>query len=316
MTDSPGTTSAKEHNGMISTDHRRARGHVPWHGYAFVAPYVLFLLAFGLGPALYAVWLSVTDTTAPGVRITGLANYSTIWNDFRLADAAGNVLTYMAYCLPTLIVLTLFLALMLHAHPGRFSSSMRMIYYLPGAVTGAAAALVWLFMFSPDVSPFSWLLKGLGLSTRDAVLTNYLPQAIAVMVLMAAVGSWVVIMYGGLNSISVEMLEAATVDGCNRIQLALFIKLPNLTRYIVFIFIVSFAGGTQLFAEPQILWGATQQQVSPVWSLNQLAYSYAFNDDNFGKSAAVSVGLLAVGMVAALLVIFRTSFYRIDAEGS
>lgn len=296
----------------VSARHRR----LPWHAYGFVAPYVLFLLAFGLGPAAYAVWLSVTDTTAPGVKITGLANYTTVWNDFRLADAAKDVLTYMAYCLPTLIVLVLFLALMLHAHPGGFSSTMRMIYYLPGAVTGAAAALVWIFMLSPDVSPFSWLLRGLGLSTRDQVLTNYLPQAIAVMVLMAAVGGWVVIMYGGLNSISTEMLEAATVDGCNRFQVALFIKLPSLARYIVFILILSFAGGTQLFVEPQVLWGATQQQVSPVWSLNQLAYSYAFTDDNFGKSAAISVGLLVVGLVAALLVIVKTSFYRIDAEGS
>jgi multiple sugar transport system permease protein len=300
--------------GMMRIDQRRRRR--PWHAYAFVAPYVLFLLAFGLGPAVYAVWLSVTDTTAPGVTITGLTNYSSVWNDFRLGNAAMDVLTYMAYCLPTLIVLVLFLALMLHAHPGRFSSAMRMIYYLPGAITGAAAALVWLFMLSPDVSPFSWLLRGLGLQTRDTILTNYLPQAIAVMVLMAATGGWVVIMYGGLNSISTEILEAATVDGCNRIQVALFIKLPSLARYIVFILILSFAGGTQLFVEPQILWGATQQQVSPVWSLNQLAYSYAFNDDNFGKSAAVSVGLLAVGLLAALLVIFRTSFYRIDAEGN
>jgi multiple sugar transport system permease protein len=302
--------------GISRSDQRRARGHVPWHAYAFVAPYALFLLAFGLGPALYAVWLSVTDTTAPGVRITGLANYSTVWNDFRSSASVMDVLDYMAYCLPTLIILVLFLALMLHAHPGRFSSSMRMIYYLPGAVTGAAGALVWVFMLSPDLSPFSWLLQALGLSTRDQILTNYLPQAIAIMVLMAAVGGWVVIMYGGLNSISVEMLEAATVDGCNRIQLALFIKLPSLARYIVFIFILSFAGGTQLFVEPQVLWGATQQQVSPTWSINQLAYSYAFNDDNFGKSAAISVGLLAVGLVAALLVIFKTTFYRIDAEGS
>ena len=306
--------------GMISSDQPR-RAHVtrrrwPWHAYAFLAPYMLFLLAFGLGPALYAVWLSVTDTTAPGVKITGLTNYSDVWNDFRLSPAVTDVLTYMAYCLPTLIVLTLFLALMLHAHPGRLSSTMRMIYYLPGAVTGAASCLVWLFMLSPDVSPFSWLLKGLGLQTRDVILTNYLPQAIAVMVLMAATGGWIVIMYGGLNSISTEMLEAATVDGCNGIQVAWFIKLPSLARYIVFIFILSFAGGTQLFVEPQILWGATQQQVSNVWSINQLAYSYAFTDDNFGKSAAVSVGLLVVGLVAALIVIFKTSFYRIEAEGS
>jgi len=52
--------------------------------------------------------------------------------------------------------------------------------------------------------------------------------------------------------------------------------------------------------------------VGRTWSVNQLAYVYAFTDGNFGKSAAVSVGLLLVAIVGALLVIFRTDFYRID----
>jgi multiple sugar transport system permease protein len=57
---------------------------------------------------------------------------------------------------------------------------------------------------------------------------------------------------------------------------------------------------------------ATTGTTSDTWSINQLAYKYAFTDGNFGTSAAVAVMLLLVGIAVSLVVIFRTDFYRID----
>jgi len=283
------------------------------HAHFFVLPYVVLLLAFGIGPALYGVATGFFDTTTTTWRWVGLANYTTVLADFRLGPAFLDVLIFMLIWLPLLVVLVLALSLLLHARVGRFSAVMRMIYYLPGAVAGSASALLWLFMFDPRLSPFGPLLRLLGLHTLVDVLTpTYLPGIFAVIALFSGLGGWVVVVFGALTTIAPEVLEAATIDGCNGWQSAIYIKLPLVRRYIALMLILSFAGGVQLFVEPSIMNTATLGTIG-VWSPNQLAYAYAFTDGNFGKSAAVSTGLLLIGLVGALLIVFGTDFYRVDA---
>ncbi len=291
---------------------RRRRGQ--GYAYLFVLPYVLLLLAFGVGPAVYGMGISFFDTTQDVWGFNGLANYATVLQDFRLGPAVANVLLFMLIWLPLLVGLVLLLSLLLHARMGRFASVMRLIYYLPGAVAGSALVLIWIFMFDPPLSPFGPVLNLLGFHSQDDALNpTTFPGVFAVMALATGIGGWVVIVYGALTNIPHEVLEAATIDGCNAPQMALRIKLPLVAKYVVFMLILSFAGGIQLFVEPTILASAlTSGTVGTTWSVNQLAYVYAFTDGNFGKSAAVSVGLLLVAIVGALLVIFKTDFYRID----
>ena len=78
-------------------------------------------------------------------------------------------------------------------------------------------------------------------------------------------------MYGAFQNISQEIMEAAKIDGCNAIQAAIFIKLPLVAKYIIYMLILSFAGGIQLFVEPQLLGRATGNSIPPTWSPNELA---------------------------------------------
>jgi multiple sugar transport system permease protein len=69
------------------------------------------------------------------------------------------------------------------------------------------------------------------------------------------------------------------------------------------------ASGTQVFAEPQIIYSTHIGFVDPAWSPNQLAYTYAFSYGRFGVSAAISIEVLAIALVLALILILRTRFY-------
>ena len=87
-------------------------------------------------------------------------------------------------------------------------------------------------------------------------------------------GSWVVIQYGSLRSIPREVLEAARVDCCNRWKLAIKIKIPMISRYIGYMGILLTASAIQIYTEPALL--KKIGLPSNWWSLNQVAYSYAF----------------------------------------
>jgi multiple sugar transport system permease protein len=74
--------------------------------------------------------------------------------------------------------------------------------------------------------------------------------------------------------------------------------------------ILSFATGTQLFVEPQLVNEASLGMVSPTWSSNQLAYQLAFRYGDFNAAAAIAVDLLLIGLLAAVLIVTRTGLFR------
>ena len=124
------------------------------------------------------------------------------------------------------------------------------------------------------------------------------------------------ILLASLQGVPTELYEAATIDGANAWQKALLIKFPLIRPYIIYQFILIFAGNVQLFVEPQILGGGNNLgvggNVPAVWSSNQLAYNFAFELGNFGAASALSLILLAIGLGAAYLIIRWTGFFNIE----
>lgn len=281
---------------------------------AFVGPYVLLLLFVGIGPAVYGAVVSVEHFVGgSSTGFAGLANWLAVWHDQQLGAATRNVGLFLAYWLPSLVVIVVMLSLLLHARAGRFSTTMRLAFYIPGAITGSAAALLWIFMLSPQTSPAKWVLHLVGIhSVTDVVSGSHLAIVLAVIGVAVSAGGWIVIMYGALVALPGEILDAARIGGASAWRLAWSIKLPMVRPYVVLMLITTFAQGTQVFAEPVVLSTGAPGQISPTWSLNQLAYYYATQLGDFGRAAALSLGLLAVGLVVAMFVILRTRLYSTD----
>jgi multiple sugar transport system permease protein len=197
--------------------------------------------------------------------------------------------------------------------PGRLASALRTLFFIPGAVTGPALVLLAIFMFTPSLSPFGPLLKAMGYASfDDLVYPRSLPFIFTIIGFFSGAGMWIAIQYGALQGLSTEVLEAATLDGCNAWQKALYIKLPLIKPFIIYQFILIFAGNVQLFVEPQLLtttW--INANVPAQYSPNQLAYSFAFELGNFGAAAALSLLMLLVGLGAAYGVIRWTGFFHL-----
>jgi multiple sugar transport system permease protein len=288
-------------------------------GVAFSLPYAVLLVAFGFAPCAYAIYESFTDlgqgSVGPGgAGGVGLANYAAVFADFRFLPALGHVLEFMAIWIPVMVGGALFFALLLQERVGRFSSTMRLIYFLPGAVTGSAAVLLWYFMLQPGVSPFSSQLEALGWnSTNDVFAASNLPWIFALIAFMTGVGNWIVIMFGAMQSIPHEMIEAARVDGAGPIRTALSIKLPLVSKYIVYMTILCFAAALQIFVEPQLFFSITQAG-SSWWSLNQLGYTFAFQQGEFGMAATVAVVLMLLSGLVAVLFVLRSNFFDTEVD--
>lgn len=287
--------------------------------YLFAFPYLLVMLAFGLGPGIYALVLSFADfsTGLPRYFAAGFSNYLTAFQDFRFNFTFANIGEFLVISVPLGIAMVVVLAILLQMRPGPLSTALRTLYFVSGAVTGPVLVLIAIFMLDPSISPFQTLLHSMGFQlTNDVIYDGSLPIIFTLVGFFSGAGMWIAIQYGALEALPSEVMEAATIDGANAWQKILYIKLPLIRPYIIYQFILIFAGNVQLFVEPQILGGGNNLgvggNVPMVWSPNQLAYNLAFEMGNFGAASALSLILLAIGLGAAYLIIRWTGFFNIE----
>ena len=279
--------------------------------YVFSSGYVLLLLVFGVLPMVYALYLSFTKSG----QFVGLDNYVKAVGDFRFLPAVQHVAAFLVIWVVTLTVLVTLLALIVHAVRVRWlSSTARFLFFIPGAFAGAASVMLWLFLLNPSVSPVSFVLNWFGYTNFvQAIDLNNLPLIFTVIAFWTGAGAWIIIMYGALNNISDEIMEAARCDGASAIKTAWYIQLPLIRKWIAYMAVISVAVGTQLFAEPKILAQASRNQIPKHYSLNQLAYVTAFGPQaDFNSSAAISMLLLVVAAGLAAFFVFRGGLFDRD----
>ncbi len=305
---------AVQTSAMVNAPIRSAKRLRVNPAYLFLLPYLVAMLLFSLGPAIYALLLmfATFKVGRPQFFEAGFTNIVTALKDPYLLPAFENVLRFLVVSVPFGLVFVILLALLLHARPNRFSLLMRTIYFLPGAVTGPALVMLFLFTFNPDLSVFRALLHFMGYTDLKQVVNNdTAPVVFTLMGFFGGAGGWIAVFFGALQGISEELIEAAIMDGCNPIQLAWLIKRPLITRYVAFMLINVLAGNVQLFAEPQLMSSASAT-ISNEWSPNLVSYTWAFGIGNFGASAVVSVLMMLIGIVCAYAVIRATNFYSTE----
>ena len=279
-------------------------------GYAFSSGYGVLLVLFGVIPTLYAFFLAFTKNGS----FVGVDNFARVFADYRFLPAVQHVALYLVIWLVLLVVVVVLLALIVHAIRARWlSASVRFLYFIPGALAGASSVMLWLFVLDPTVSPVSALLRGLGLdSFVQTVSVQNLPVVFTVIAFWTGAGGWIVIMYGALNNIPVEVMEASRIDGAGPIKTAWHIQIPLLRKWIAYMAILSLAAGTQLFVEPRVLSQASRGVVPLDYSVNQLAFLFAFKQNDFNGSAAISLLLLVVALVLSVFFVFRGGLFERD----
>lgn len=273
------------------------------------APYLVLLALFGVWPVIQAALVSIEPTVTNSAG--GLKNFADVVADTRFAPALMNVVVFLVLYVPAMLIVVSLMSLLLDTVQGRWNLPLRLSYIVPASMTGATAVLIWYFMLEPSLSPYKDALHALGITQGNQIWRQGgLAWIFVTMAFFVGAGNWIVVQYGSLQSISDDVLEAARIDGANAWQIGWRIKLPLIRKYLVYMGILVFAAGLQVFVEPQLISGSVYTGIAKDWSLNQLSYDLAFQNNNLAGSAALSLMLLVVCMVAAIVVIFRTDFFE------
>ncbi|MFF5920335.1 carbohydrate ABC transporter permease [Streptomyces flavochromogenes] len=285
--------------------------------YLFLLPAaVLFALFFAL-PIGYALWLSFHKVEIKGLGLgkgaksevwAGLENYTSALTDSELAASALRVLGYGAIVVPVMLGLALFFALLLDSERVRARSFARLAIFLPYAVPGVIAAVLWGFLYLPDVSPFHFLLGKLGLPEPDLMDGGPLYLAMSNIAIWGGTGFNMIVIYTALRSLPAEVYEAATLDGCSELQIALRIKIPMVVPSLVLTFFFSIIATLQVFNEPMTLKPLTNG-IPSTWSPLMKVYNDAFTGGNIHAASATAV-VLALATFVLSFALLRISNRR------
>ncbi|MFD8735157.1 carbohydrate ABC transporter permease [Streptomyces sp. NPDC059618] len=303
------------------TSARRRPYGVKGAPYGFLLPAaVLFVLFFAL-PIAYAVWLSVHKVQVKGLGLgagarsevwAGLRNYTDALTDSELLHGALRVAGYGAIVVPVMLGLALLFALMLDAEKVRLAPFTRLAIFLPYAIPGVVAALLWGFLYLPDVSPFYFVLQKFGLPQPNLLDGGPLYLALSNIAVWGGTGFNMIVIYTSLQAIPAEVLEAAKLDGATPFQTALRIKIPMVAPSLVLTFFFSIIATLQVFSEPTTLKPLTNS-VSTTWSPLMKVYRDAFNTGDIYAAAAEAV-IIAVATLVLSFGFLRAANSRTRQE--
>ncbi|MGW4896926.1 carbohydrate ABC transporter permease [Kitasatospora sp. NPDC004240] len=289
-----------------ATVRRRGRYGAPA---VLLAPFLLLFTACTLIPIGYAVRLSLFSEHHSGLGFggtetvfTGLGNYTRALQDEAFRDGFLTIAQYCLLYIPLMTGLALVLALLLDSALTRAKRFFQLALFIPHAVPGIIAALIWMYLYTPGISPVLDALETLG--TQPAPLDHPLP-AVVNMALWQWTGYNMVIFYAALQAIPREVLEAAVVDGAGPLRTALSIKIPLIRPSLAMVALFTVIGSLQLFNEPMILHN-TAPGVTSTWTPNMYAYTAAFERGDSGLAAASSV-LLAVAAAGLSFIVTRAT---------
>jgi len=262
-----------------------------------LAPAHALLLAALALPALYVLWLSLTESSyGSGGSFVGLANYLALWEDGYFWRALANTLVVIHIIIYSELVLATLMAV---AFAGlRRRRLLVSIILMPYAISEVVAVVIWKFLMDPGVGALARPLVALGLPEL-----NWATDPAAGLGLVAVVSIWLhlpfsfLLIYAAVLAVPQELREAAAVDGAGAWarfrHVVLPTILPTMLVALVFRYIIAF----RLFSEVWLLTAGGPARSTEVVAV--YLYNEAFRYNAFGPAAATGWLMVAVSLLLA-----------------
>jgi len=265
-----------------------------------VSPYIIFFLLFVAYPLIFSFilmfhrWNIVTP-----MQWIGLKNFEHLFSDPQFFRALWNTFVFLFIHIPLQIVVALAFSLLLHSKI-RARGFFRALYFLPVVVSGVVVTILWQNLYSYDNGVLNTLFTKIGFSRVPWLIDSmFAMPSIAIMATWKNVGIYIVLFLVGLQNISKELYESASMDGASEARQFLNITLPMLNPIIVLIVALSTIGGFSLFIEPYVLTGGGPMQSTISGML--YIYNQAFYFGHMGYAATLGFVFAVIILIVVLI---------------
>ncbi|MER6183802.1 sugar ABC transporter permease [Streptomyces sp. NPDC001652] len=274
----------------------------------FIVPFFVLFAAVMAAPIGYAVWMSLFQERSSGLGFggtervfAGLANYANAVGDAGFRSGFAHIALYCALYIPVMIGGSLALALLVDSALARAKRFFQLALFLPHAIPGLIASIIWIYLYTPGLSPVIDGIGALG-GSWDFYSNDHVLASMVNLCAWQWMGYNMVIFYAALQAVPREVIEAAVVDGAGAIRTALQIKVPMIASAVVMTVLFTCVGAIQIFTEPKLLGQRGAPSIDTEWSPTLFIWKAGFVQHDYGLAAAASLMLAALGVALSYLV--------------
>lgn len=277
-------------------------------GYLFVAPFVIVFLIFNVYPVVRTFYLSFTDYRGFGDAVfTGGVNYARVLQDKFFWRALGN--TAKIWSVNIVLQLGMALALTIVFSDIKYKirglSVFRALYYLPNLIAATSVAFLFKTLLDWRYGTFNQLLVGSGITANPI---NWLGSTASAPYVISVISAWMwfgnsfIMLMAGVQGISKDYFEAASIDGAGRMKTFTRITLPLLKPILLYVGVTSLIGGLQMFDLPFLISGGTAGNPSgSTQTVVMYLYKFGFETNQVGFASAIAYVLFVIILIFSVL---------------
>ncbi len=281
-------------------------------GYLFLLPSLVFFVGFVIIPMVLCIYTSFFDARLSANTsdvFIGLGNYRELAGDPVFRKALVNTIIIVLVSVPTVTAFSLWVSSVIYHRHKITLSAFRCIFYLPVVTGSVAVTVVWKWMFSNYYGVFNYVLKGLGVIDTNINWLGDPRTALGCIILIlftTSVGQPIVLYVSALGNVNYSLIEAAEVDGANKMQVFWKIKWPQMMPTTLYILVITTINSFQCFALIQLLTSGGPNYATE--TVMYYIYYTAFKLNRFGYGNAMGV------ILAILIAILSAAQFKLTAE--
>lgn len=276
-------------------------------GYLYLSPWIVGFVAFVGGPMLFSLAMSFTrySILAPP-EFVGLENFGfVLFGDQLGVSSFVRSFEYAGLVVPLGLAGSFLVAMLLNQQL-KVTTFWRTCFYLPTLMPSAAAAVLWLWMLSPQAGVVNYLLHQIGIQGPgwfgDA---NWaIPSVVLVGLFTGVGGPTMIIFLAGLQGVPRELVEAAEIDGAGRWGKFWNVTVPMVSPVLFFNMIMGVIAALNVFDTPYI--ATNGGPANATWFVSIQIFTEAFKRYNMGYASAVA-WVLAIVVFILTLIQFKLS---------
>lgn len=301
-------------------DVRRRIGEKRFTPYLFIAPHFLLFAAFILFPFFFGIYISLFDYYGGRAGpFVGFRWYQQLFDPeslqfSRFWNTVWNTILFVVMSTPLQVGAALGLASLLNQKL-RGRNLFRGIYFVPWTLSVAVVGLTWWWMFNGNAGFITLTLRDLlGGSPGWTTSNPWAWTTILVATLWWTIGFNTIILLAGMQGISQDLYEAASVDGANRWQQFRAITLPSLRPILLLVVTLQIIASFQLLGQPQLITGggppsALGGETAPV-------LLHIYNTGFQGRRELSLAAAMALIVAAMMIVVSIVNFRLFSSERS
>lgn len=271
-----------------------------------LSPTAIYLIAVMLIPIIWALYLTLTSSAGTDTVFVGLKNYLEILKDKDFYNSLWATLVFTFFSVAGKVILGIAWALILN-QPMRLRNTNRALLILPWALPTVISILTWKWLFADAGGVLSYICKAAGFTDKNVL---WLSSGALAMVSVIIVNIWRGIPFigisvlSGLQTVSKDLYEAATIDGANAVKRFIYVTIPQVKNVILLASLVTTIWTINDF---EIVWlltrggPALKTEIISVYS-----YRVGFLNLNVPKAMAVSFIFLPILLILVNLATKRT----------